>query len=72
MPEARADFRSGQICALLANIHRTDRDRVFSADEFMPGLDSPAEPIEEEEAEPEPIDIEAHSKALMKMLGRKE
>ncbi len=36
MPESRADFRSGQICATLANVHRQDGVDPFSPADFVP------------------------------------
>jgi hypothetical protein len=69
MPEARADYRTGQICAMLANIYRdSEKSKVFSPSDFMPPV---PEPIEEEgdEAEFDPI---ATSRAIMALLGKKE
>ena len=70
MPEARADFRSGQICAVLANIHRTRDAAVFTPDQFFPKRVIDAE--EEAREEPETIDVEAASRQLAAMLGKKE
>lgn len=34
--ERRADLRSAQLCALIANVVPTEKDREFSAEDFMP------------------------------------
>jgi hypothetical protein len=38
LPDVRADFGFGQVCATLANIHRRDGQDAFGAGDFMPGL----------------------------------
>lgn len=67
MPEARADVRSGQICAVLGNIHR-DRD----ATAFRPADFIAQEPCEREEDEPAELTPEQRSRELMHMLGKKD
>lgn len=73
MPHVRADFLSGQICAVLANIHRTKEAKVFGPADFLPQFAEDVEEIDTAEEEPPlMIDIEATSKALELMLGKKE
>jgi hypothetical protein len=70
LPEIRADFRAGQICSVSANIHRREADKPFQPGDFMPSLrvhEEVPEPIGSGE-----IDIEAQSKALAAMLGKRE
>ena len=38
MPDERADFGFGQICATLANIHRREGQDAYRAEDFMPAL----------------------------------
>jgi hypothetical protein len=38
MPDVRADFGFGQICATLANAHRREGQDAYRADDFMPAL----------------------------------
>lgn len=67
MPEARADLRSGQICAVLGNIHRERNSTAFTASDFVA-----KEPWDREEQEPVELTPEQRSRELMRMLGRKE
>lgn len=67
MPETRADFRSGQICAVLGNIHRERDAAAFSASDFVAA--EPWERDEKEAAEPTPEQL---TRDLMQMLGKKD
>jgi len=70
MPDTRADFGFGQICATLANIHRREGQDAYRADDFMPALRGAAEPrAPEHDVPPEP---EAHSRLISALLGKKE
>ena len=70
MPDVRADFGFGQICATLANINRREGQDAYRADDFMPALRGAAEPpVPEQETPPEP---EAHSRLISALLGKKE
>ena len=70
MPDVRADFGFGQICATLANINRREGQDAYRADDFMPALRSAAEPrVPAQETPPEP---EAHSRLISALLGKKE
>ena len=70
MPDTRADFGFGQICATLANIHRREGQDAYRADDFMPALRGAAEPrAPAEDTLPEP---EAHSRLISALLGKKE
>lgn len=65
----QADFRAGQVCATVANVHRNSSRNPdpFRPDDFMPALASP-------EAE-QPVlldDTEAQSRLLMNALFKKE
>ena len=66
MPETRADFRSGQICAVLGNINRDRDDPAFTAAQFVA-----KEPWEREEEAPE-LTPEQRARELMRMLGKKD
>ena len=70
LPELQADFRAGQICAMQANVHLKEGAKPFSSADFMPALREEPEP----EAEPaaQIVDIEAHSRAIAALLGKKE
>jgi hypothetical protein len=72
MPQARDDFRAGQICAVLANIHRDDKARPepFGPADFMPGLVERQEG--DEQPETEEIDLEEVTRQLERMLGKRE
>ena len=70
MPDARADFGFGQICATLANVHRREGQEAYRADDFMPALRGAIEPsAPAQDTPPEP---EAHSRLISALLGKKE
>ena len=70
MPDVRADFGFGQICATLANVHRREGQDAYRADDFMPALRGAAEPrVPAQDTPPEP---EAHSRLISALLGKKE
>ena len=70
MPDVRADFGFGQICATLANVHRRESQDAYRADDFMPALRGAIEPsAPAQETPPEP---EAHSRLISALLGKKE
>ena len=66
MPEARADFRSGQICAVLANVHRGRDDTSYSPADFVA-----KEPWDRDEEPPE-MTPEQLTREIMFMLGKKD
>jgi hypothetical protein len=70
LPDARADFRSGQVCATLANIHRRESDDAFLPDDFMPLL-RPLTPQNHRPESPAP-DPQAQSRLIAALLGKKE
>lgn len=65
MPEARADYRSGQICAVLANIHRVEGAAPLRPGDFV----APEPELTEEEREE--LDVEATSRAIRMLLEGK-
>ena len=70
MPDVRADFGFGQICATLANVHRREGQDAYRADDFMPALRGAIEPkAPAHDVPPEP---EAHSRLISALLGKKE
>jgi len=70
MPDVRADFGFGQICATLANVHRREGQDAYRADDFMPALRGAADTKgSAQNAPPEP---EAHSRLISALLGKKE
>ncbi len=38
--EERSDWRSGEICATVANVNRSKKSRTYKAADFMPKFDS--------------------------------
>ena len=66
----RADFGFGQVCATLANVHRREGQEPYQADDFMPGLRT-AEPAATKNSDAPP-DVEAHSRLISALLGKKE
>jgi len=77
LPDMRADFGFGQVCATLANVHRREGQDAYQADDFMPGLHglSNAEPAATKDADAPPdevFDVEAHSRLISALLGKKE
>ncbi len=66
----RADFGFGQVCATLANVHRSEGQEPYQAEDFMPGLRT-AEPAATKNADAPP-DVEAHSRLISALLGKKE
>lgn len=66
--ELRADFRAGQICATLGNIHRKEESEPFTATDFMPWLDG-VQPTRDEVLLP---DAEAQSRMLLAALFKLE
>ena len=77
LPDMRADFGFGQVCATLANVHRREGQDPYQADDFMPGLHglSNAEPAATKDADAPPdkhFDVEAHSRLISALLGKKE
>lgn len=36
LPEARADFRAGQICAVMGNLHRKEGSEPLTPADFIP------------------------------------
>jgi len=70
MPDVRADFGFGQICATLANVHRREGQDAYRADDFMPALRGAIDPrASAQDTPPEP---EAHSRLISALLGKKE
>lgn len=77
LPDVRADFGFGQVCATLANVHRREGQDPYQADDFMPGLHGRgnAEPAANKDANAPPdevFDAEAHSRLISALLGKKE
>ena len=70
MPDVRADFGFGQICATLANVHRREGQDAYRADDFMPALRGAIDP--KASAHDEPPEPEAHSRLISALLGKKE
>ena len=70
LPDMRADFGFGQVCATLANVHRREGQDPFRADDFIPGLRAAA-PMQAKDADAPP-DVEAHSRLISALLGKKE
>jgi hypothetical protein len=74
LPDMRADFGFGQVCATLANVHRREGQDAYQADDFMPGLRT-AESAATNDANAPPdevFDVEAHSRLISALLGKKE
>ena len=74
LPDMRADFGFGQVCATLANVHRREGQDAYQADDFMPGLRT-SEPTATNDADAPPdkvFDVEAHSRLISALLGKKE
>ena len=74
LPDMRADFGFGQVCATLANVHRREGQDAYQADDFMPGLRT-SEPTATNDAVAPPdevFDVEAHSRLISALLGKKE
>ncbi len=77
LPDVRVDFGFGQVCATLANLHRREGQDPYQADDFMPGLHGRgnAEPAANKDANAPPdevFDVEAHSRLISALLGKKE
>jgi hypothetical protein len=70
LPDMRADFGFGQVCATLANVHRREGQDAYQADHFMPGLRT-SEPAATNDADA-PADAEVHSRLISALLGKKE
>ena len=74
LPDMRADFGFGQVCATLANVHRHEGQDAYQADDFMPGLRT-SEPTATNDADAPPdevFEVEAHSRLISALLGKKE
>lgn len=74
LPDMRADFGFGQVCATLANVHRREGQDAYQADDFMPGLRT-SEPTATNDADAPPdevFDVETHSRLISALLGKKE
>ena len=74
LPDMRADFGFGQVCATLANVHRREGQDAYQADDFMPRLRT-SEPTATNDADAPPdevFDVEAHSRLISALLGKKE
>jgi hypothetical protein len=69
LPDMRADFGFGQVCATLANVHRREGQDPYRADDFMPGLRT-AEPAATNDADVPP-DAEVQSRLISALLGKK-
>jgi hypothetical protein len=69
LPDIRADFGFGQVCATLANVHRREGQSPFQADDFMPGLRDNASASSNDGDVPP--DVEAHSRLIEALLGKK-
>jgi hypothetical protein len=74
LPDMRADFGFGQVCATLANVHRREGQDAYQADDFMPGLrtEEPAAAKDADVPPDEVFDVEAHSRLISALLGKKE
>lgn len=66
--ELRADFRAGQICATLGNIHRQEDSDPFTATDFMPWWDGHRQTSDEVLLP----DRDAHSRLLLAALFKRE
>jgi len=81
LPDVRADFGYGQICATLANVHRREGQEGFSAADFMPSLRGNVDRADPTELDghpqrqaslAQPTDVQVHSRMIAALLGRKE
>lgn len=75
MPQDRSDFLLGQVCAVLANIHRTKDASVFKPGDFLPKMrdDADDESTDESAADVDPLaQIQATSAAIKSLLGKKD
>ena len=75
MPADRAEFSTAQIAAVLCNIHRSKDSRVFETRDFIPpsAVLADLKDAQQDEDETEPLlDVQALSRQIEKMLGRKE
>ena len=79
LPDVRADFGFGQVCATLANIHRRDGQDAFGAGDFMPGLkesstssaSTSSASSSKAQTQAALLDPEAHSRLIAALLGKK-
>jgi hypothetical protein len=67
--EKRADFRAGQICATLANVHRDSKARStpYEAEDFFPRLRPPQPPTKPQTAE----EMESALRSITTLCGGK-
>jgi hypothetical protein len=71
LPDIRADFRAGQICATVANVHRREDQDAYQAHDFMPVLREaiPDAKVGANDATP---DAQAQSRLIAALLGKQE
>ena len=71
LPDIRADFRAGQVCATVANVHRREDQDAYQAHDFMPVLREamPEAKVGITDATP---DAQAQSRLIAALLGKQE
>ncbi len=75
LPDIRADFRAGQVCATVANVHRREDLDAYQAHDFMPVLREamPDAKVGATDATPDAIpDVQAQSRLIAALLGNQE
>lgn len=68
LPDVRSDFAFGQVCALMANIHRRDEAQTWSPDDFFPALRGTH--AQRDAGDSKPPDPEQQSRLISALLGR--
>jgi hypothetical protein len=75
LPDIRADFRAGQVCATVANVHRREDQDAYQAHDFMPVLREamPDAKVGATDARPDATpDVQAQSRLIAALLGKQE
>ena len=75
LPDIRADFRAGQVCATVANVHRREDQDAYQAHDFMPVLREamPDAKVGASDTTPDATpDVEAQSRLIAALLGKQE
>ena len=76
LPDIRADFRAGQVCATVANVHRREDQDAYQAHDFMPVLREAmpdAKVGATTDATPDATpDVQAQSRLIAALLGKQE
>ena len=72
LPDIRADFRAGQVCATVAYVHRREDQDAYQAHDFMPVLREAMPDAKVGATTDATPDAQAQSRLIAALLGKQE